>query len=322
MFYRACRYKFTPAIRCYGTSYDHDIGFIGLGQMGYRMAQNLIKKGKKVVVYDVLSETIRSLEKEGASGATTPKEVANKAPLIITMLPSSPHVRDCYVEGTDSILKGLQPGQLYIDSSTIDPVVARELHKFFVERGVTFIDAPVSGGVGGAQNATLTFMVGGTVEALERARPVLSLMGKNIIHCGDSGNGLVAKLANNLVLAISMAGVSEAMNLGIKLGVDPKVLASVMNTSSGRCWSSDTYNPVPGVIEGVPSSRDYEGGFGVDLMAKDVSLASAAAQGIGEKLPLGDKALFIYNLLSSQGFGKKDFSFVYKYLADRGELGS
>jgi 3-hydroxyisobutyrate dehydrogenase len=223
------------------------------------------------------------------------------------------------LDGEKPLVAGMKPGQFFVDASTIDPSVAREIQAKIQSLGGFMVDAPVSGGIVGAQNATLTFMVGGTPEAFEKAKPILQLMGKNIVYCGGSGNGQVVKLANNLVLGISMIGVSEAMNLGIKLGMDPKVLAGVLNTSSARCWSSDTYNPVPGVIPGVPSSNNYDGGFGVDLMAKDLSLAIGAAHAIKEPLPLGGSALQVYNMLSARGLGRKDFSCVYKFLKEGNE---
>jgi len=193
--------------------------------------------------------------------------------------------------------------------------VARTVAKKIKDLGAEIVDAPVSGGVGGAQNATLTFMVGGSSSAFTRAKTILQLMGKNIIHCGDSGNGQVTKVCNNLILGITMIGVSEAMNLGVKLGMDPKILAGVINTSSGRCWTSDTYNPVPGVLPNVPSSNDYKGGFAVDLMAKDLGLAISAANTIKEPLLLGGSAHQTYNLLSQKGYGGLDFSSIYKYLS-------
>jgi len=313
------RLRFTPCRSSsrYSTK-TNQVGFIGLGQMGFRMAQNLLKAGKSVVVFDVVSEQSQLLAKEGAVIAQSPKEVASSgAETIITMLPSSPHVQSVYLDGPSSLLNGLIPGQLFIDASTIDPTVARSVQEKIRQSGARMIDAPVSGGVNGAQNATLTFMVGGDAKDFDLAKPLLQLMGKNIVHCGGPGNGQVAKVANNLLLGISMIGVSEAMNLGIKLGMDPKILAGIFNSSSGRCWSSDTYNPVPHVIEGVPSCKDYAGGFGVDLMAKDLSLAVIAANSIKEPLPLGGVALQTYNLISSKGFGKKDFSSIYKYLSQK-----
>jgi len=294
-----------------------EIGFIGLGEMGFRMANNLIKAGKNLIVFDKVKTPIELLVKQGATEANSPKEVSSSGvKTIISMLPSSPHVHSVYLSGNDPIIEGAKPGQLYIDASTIDPETARTIQKILKEKGIFMIDAPVSGGVNGAQNATLTFMVGGDVETFEKSKEILSLMGKNIVHCGGPGNGQVAKIANNLVLGITMIGISEAMNLGIKLGMDPKVLAGIFNTSSARCWSSDTYNPVPGVMENVPSSRNYDGGFGVDLMAKDLSLGVLAAHSIKQSIPLGGAALQVYNQLSSKGMGKKDFSSVYKFLSE------
>ena len=185
------------------------------------------------------------------------------------------------------------------------------------EKGSVLLDAPVSGGVLGAENATLTFMLGGAPADVERAKPLLSAMGKNIVHCGATGTGQIAKICNNLVLAISMIGVSEAMNLGVTLGIDPKVLAGIFNTSSARCWSSEVYNPVPGVLPNVPASRGYTGGFGSALMAKDVGLAVAAAHAKQVPLPLGGAALQVYNLLGAQGHGQRDFSVVYEFLATK-----
>jgi len=208
----------------------------------------------------------------------------------------------------------MRPNSLFIDASTIDPTAAREVSAEAARRGATLLDAPVSGGVGGAEAGTLTFMVGGDPASFERAKPLLQCMGKNIVHCGASGNGQVVKVCNNLVLGISMIGVAEAMNLGISLGMDAKTLAGIFNTSSARCWSSDTYNPVPGVLPNVPAARGYAGGFGVDLMAKDLGLAVNAAEKIKSPLPLGGVALQIYNLLAAHGYGGKDFGSVYAFL--------
>lgn len=297
-----------------------EIGFIGLGNMGWRMAQNLHKAGKELVVCDVASEPIRALQELRLSAAKvhavqTPREVAQQAPVVVTMLPSNPHVRGVYLDGPDALSAGLQPNQLFIDASTIDPNVAASVQAQIAAAGATLIDAPVSGGVNGAANATLTFMVGASPDAFERAKPILQLMGKNIVHCGAGSCGQVAKVCNNLLLGISMIGVAEAMSLGVKLGIDAKVLAGIINTSSGRCWSSDAYNPVPGVMDGVPAARDYQGGFAVDLMAKDLSLAASAANSIKHPLLLGGEAQQIYNLLSQHGYGQLDFGSIYKFLA-------
>jgi 3-hydroxyisobutyrate dehydrogenase len=292
------------------------IGFIGLGNMGGHMARNLIKAGHSIVAFDVQAASVERLVAAGGNvkAAASPKEVAQQVDTLVTMLPSSPHVQQVY-EGAGGVLSALRPGTLCIDSSTIEPAVARSVAAAAAKAGGAMLDAPVSGGVGGAESGTLTFMVGGDEAAFARAKPLLAQMGKNTVHCGPSGNGQVVKICNNLILAISMCGVAEAMNLGVSLGMDPKIMSSIVNSSSGRCWSSDTYNPVPGVLPSVPSSRGYAGGFAVDLMAKDVSLAVAAASAIKAPLPLGGAAQQLYHLLSKQGMGGKDFSVVYDFLS-------
>jgi len=296
------------------------VGFIGLGNMGNPMAINLVKKGFPLVIHDINTEAMQKLKElapDKIQIALSPNEIAAKSKQIITMLPSSSHVRDVYTSQTHGILLNLEPDSLCIDTSTIDPQVAREIETAVNEKKSELVDAPVSGGVVGAENATLTFMVGGSTSSFQRAKELLAYMGKNIVHCGDSGNGQVVKVCNNLALAIEMIGVSEALNLGISLGMDPKTLSSIFNNSTARCWSSDTYNPVPGILPGVPSSRDYVGGFGVDLMLKDIGLALNAASSSGTPVFLGKDALAVYKLLSSNGFGKKDFSSVYQFLFER-----
>jgi 3-hydroxyisobutyrate dehydrogenase len=293
------------------------VGFIGLGNMGGHMASNLVKAGHSLVVFDVQKESVDKLVAGGnCKAASSPKEVAEQTEVLISMLPSSPHVMEVY-EGQDGIVAGLQKGALCIDSSTIEPAVSRRVAETVSGAGGHMVDAPVSGGVGGAEAGTLTFMVGGAEADLERARALLAIMGQNTVHCGGSGTGQIVKICNNLILAISMCGVSEAMNLGVSLGMDPKVMASIINSSSGRCWSSDTYNPVPGVLENVPASNNYNGGFAVDLMAKDVSLAVSAAQQIKAPLPLGAASQQLYHMLSQQGYGRKDFSSVYDFLGKK-----
>jgi 3-hydroxyisobutyrate dehydrogenase len=289
------------------------IGFIGLGNMGGHMAINLLKAGHEVAVFDVVPENVQRLTEQGGQPMETPAELAAACDTIITMLPSSPHVKEVY----GKILPAVREGALLIDSSTIDPTSAREVATQAQEAGAEMVDAPVSGGVGGAEHGTLTFMVGGQDAVFGRAQPVLQAMGKNIVHCGDNGTGQVAKVANNLILGISMMAVSEGMNLGVKLGMDPAKLAGIINTSSGRCWSSDTYNPCPGVLPGVPASNDYQGGFGVDLMKKDLGLALMAAKDSNSALPLGSLTDQIYAEISKQGGGKKDFSYAYQHLAGR-----
>jgi len=295
------------------------VGFIGLGNMGGHMATNLVKAGFPLIIKDINPQAEKKLKEFSPKNiqiAVSLKELASQVESIITMLPSSPHVTKVFTESETGILSGLKPGTICIDTSTIDPNVSRDLSSLIAQSGSQFVDAPVSGGVVGAENATLTFMVGGSQEAFEKAKPLLQCMGKNITYCGGSGNGQVVKLCNNLVLAISMIATSEAMNLGVSLGMDPKLLASIFNTSSARCWSSDSYNPVPGIMQGVPSSRGYSGGFGVDLMLKDLGLAVDAAAKSKTPLLLGREAKGIYKLLSTNGYGSLDFSSVYQFLSD------
>jgi 3-hydroxyisobutyrate dehydrogenase len=287
------------------------LAFIGLGHMGAPMARNLLKAGHSLVVFDVVQNNLDALTGAGAVAAKSAKDAAAKAELVITMLPSSPHVKSVYL-GKEGVLAGVAKGITLIDSSTIDPHTAREVIAVATEQGNPMADAPVSGGTGGAEAGTLTFMVGGTAEVFERIAPVLRQMGKNVVHCGAAGTGQVAKICNNMILGISMIGVSEAMNLGAALGIDPKVLAGIINTSSGRCWSSDTYNPYPGVMENVPSSRGYTGGFGADLMLKDLGLATDAAKMSKQPVMMGALAQQLYQTLSAQGAGGQDFSAVIK----------
>lgn len=310
------------------------VGFVGLGEMGYRMAKNLLRNQTTVVCYDVRKEPIDALENEFNKAYQSPgqgmgpvRRVASPAHVaayegvdtVITMLPEPKHVTYVYRDGPDALFSTARAGTLFIDASTIDPLTSRALSQLAAEKHkVTLLDAPVSGGIGGAEAGTLTFMVGAAdMSTFERAAQVLRLMGKNIVHCGGPGTGQVAKVCNNLLLGISMVGVAEAFNLGNRLGIDPKVLAQVINTSSGRCWSSDTYNPVPGLNPNVPAARDYNGGFGVDLMAKDLSLAISAAHAVKSPLPLGAAAQQVYNQISNHGLGKKDFGVVYNYFEQK-----
>jgi 3-hydroxyisobutyrate dehydrogenase len=285
------------------------IAFIGLGNMGAPMARNLLKAGHSLVVFDVVQKNIDALTAAGALGASTAAQAAAQGDLIITMLPSSPHVKAVYL-GKDGVLTGVRRGISLIDSSTIDPHTAREVAGIAADSGNPMADAPVSGGTGGAEAGTLTFMVGAPPELFERIKPVLTHMGKNVVHCGAAGTGQVAKICNNMLLGISMIGVAEAMNLGTALGIDPKVLAGIINTSSGRCWSSDTYNPYPGVMENVPAARGYTGGFGTDLMLKDLGLATDAARQVKQSVVMGAAAQQLYQLWSGRGFGGQDFSSI------------
>ena len=288
------------------------VGFVGAGQMGSHMARHLVRAGHDVVVFDVHEPAVAALVAAGARGAGSAREAVREAGVVVSMLPSSPHVAALFAD----VGPELRPGTLCLECSTIEPGVARAVARAAAERGADMVDAPVSGGTGGAEKGTLTFMVGGPAAALERARPYLNVMGSKVVHCGEAGAGQTAKICNNLVLAISMCGVSEAMNLGVRLGMDPAILADIINSSSGRCWSSDTYNPVPGVMPAVPASRDYQGGFAVDLMSKDVSLAISAAHEIKAPLPLGAASQQLYNNMSAHGHGRLDFSSVYAFLAN------
>jgi len=286
------------------------IGFIGLGNMGAPMAHNLLKAGHQLSVFDLNAAAVENLVGAGALPVDSPTVIAQgNAELIITMLPAAAHVKSVYL-GENGLIAHSRVGVMLIDCSTIDPHSAREVAKAAAEHGNPMLDAPVSGGTGGAAAGTLTFMVGGSDADFDRAQPILAAMGKNIVHCGAAGNGQVAKVANNMLLGISMIGVAEAMALGVALGMDAKTLAGVINTSSGRCWSSDTYNPFPGVLDNVPASRGYSGGFGSDLMLKDLGLATEAAKQVRQPVILGALAQQLYQSFSAQGHGGLDFSAI------------
>jgi len=286
------------------------IGFIGLGNMGAPMAHNLLKAGHQLSVFDLNAAAVENLVGAGALPVDSPTAIAQgNAELIITMLPAAPHVKSVYL-GENGLIASSRAGVMLIDCSTIDPHSAREVAKAAAEHGNPMLDAPVSGGTGGAAAGTLTFMVGGSDADFDRAQPILAAMGKNIVHCGAAGNGQVAKVANNMLLGISMIGVAEAMALGVALGMDAKTLAGVINTSSGRCWSSDTYNPFPGVLDNVPASRGYSGGFGSDLMLQDLGLATEAAKQVRQPVVLGALAQQLYQSFSAQGHGGLDFSAI------------
>ncbi|HEV3105761.1 MAG TPA: 3-hydroxyisobutyrate dehydrogenase [Trinickia sp.] len=293
------------------------IGFIGLGNMGAPMARNLLKHGHALKVFDLSAEAVRSLVEAGAAASASPKAAASDVELVITMLPAAAHVR-AVLAADDGVLAGIAPGTVIVDSSTIDPASAQAFAKLAAAHGNVFVDAPVSGGTGGAAAGTLTFMVGADVATCETVRPVLAAMGKNIVQCGDTGMGQVAKICNNLLLGITMAGVAEAMSLGTALGIDAKVLAGIINTSTGRCWSSDTYNPYPGIVETAPASRGYTGGFGADLMLKDLGLAADAARAAKQPVFLGALAQQLYQAMSASGRGGLDFSAIIK-LYERNE---
>ncbi|KAJ7322439.1 hypothetical protein JRQ81_018726 [Phrynocephalus forsythii] len=295
------------------------VGFVGLGNMGTPMAKNLVKHGYPVIAHDVFPEACKEFQELGTQVTDSPADVAEKADRIITMLPSNPNVIEVYT-GPSGILKKVKKGSLLIDSSTIDPAVSKELAKEAEKMGAVFMDAPVSGGVGAARAGNLTFMVGGVEQEFDAAKELLTCMGSNVVYCGEVGTGQAAKICNNMLLAISMIGTAETMNLGIRLGLDPKLLAKILNMSSGRCWSSDTYNPVPGVMEGVPSGNNYQGGFGTTLMAKDLGLAQISATNTKTPVPLGSLAHQIYRIMCAKGYAQKDFSAVFQFLREEENL--
>jgi 3-hydroxyisobutyrate dehydrogenase len=291
------------------------IAFIGVGNMGGPMAHNLLKAGHAVAVFDLSEAAVEPVVGAGARRAASANDAAQRAEIIITMLPAGQHVRNVYLD--DGLLSAAEPGALLIDSSTIDIDSARAVHTAAEKAGFDFLDAPVSGGVGGAEAGTLTFMCGGTGTAFERSKPVLEKMGKRVVLAGGAGAGQAAKICNNMLLAISMIGTCEAFVLGEKLGLDPRKLFEIASTSSGQCWSLTTYCPVAGPVPGAPSNRDYAGGFAAALMLKDLKLAQAAAQSAAAPTPLGAEATQLYALFAAQGHGNLDFSGIIRML--RGE---
>jgi 3-hydroxyisobutyrate dehydrogenase len=302
------------------------IGFIGLGNMGGPMARNLAVKGHHdLVVFDVSQDRIDWLKSESGSNkitkAASPAEVASDVKYVVTMLPSNPHVLDVYTNPKTGILSTCSEDSLFLDSSTIDPNVARQVAEKVQAQNCTYLDAPVSGGVTAAAAGTLTFMVGNNPnqkEKYDEAYEILEHMAGNVRSLTGVGNGQVAKICNNMMLGVQMIVTAEAYNMGEKLGMDPKELAGIVNISSGRCWSSDTYNPVPGVIPGVPSNNNWNGGFGSALMLKDLGLAQDASKSVDAPTPLGGHAQQIYSEICQKGYAEKDFGSVYKYFNSNG----
>ena len=290
------------------------IGFIGLGNMGGPMAANLVRAGHRLRGFDLSGTALATLAAAGGQAAASATEAAAGADTVITMLPAGPHVR--------SVLTGVfddaAPGTLFIDSSTIDVATARDMAGLAASRGFDMLDAPVSGGSAGATAGTLTFMVGGTEAAFARAEPVLKSMGRNIVLAGPPGAGQAAKVCNNLILGISMLGLSEAFALAAKLGLSAQSLFEISSTSSGQCWALTSYCPVPGPVPAAPSNRDYQAGFAVDLMLKDLTLAADAAASSGAATVLGAHAKDAYARLSAMGLGAKDFSVAARALIETG----
>jgi 3-hydroxyisobutyrate dehydrogenase len=290
------------------------IAFIGLGHMGGPMAANLVKAGHTLRVFDLVPAAVAAAVAAGAVAAADAIDAVADAEAVITMLPASRHVEALYL-GADGVVARAAPGALLIDSSTIAPASVRKVAEAAAARGLAMLDAPVSGGTAGAAAGTLTFMVGGESDALERARPLLSAMGKNIFHMGASGAGQVAKLCNNMALGVIMAATGEALALGVAQGLDAKALSQMMAVSTGRSWATEICNPWPGVLDNAPASRGYSGGFGNDLMLKDLGLAAEAAMAVGAPIPLGELARNLYAMNSRQGNGALDFSSVVKLVA-------
>ena len=296
------------------------IGFIGVGNMGGHMARNLVNANHDVKVFDLSEEAIKSVVDVGATAAKTIEDAAENVDVVVTMLPAGKHVSAVYLgdgSANSGIINVANAGTLFIESSTIDVATARSINAQATDRGHHMIDAPVSGGVGGAEAGTLTFMCGGADEAFEKAKPLLDIMGKNIFHAGGAGNGQVAKICNNMLLGISMIGTAEAFHLGEKLGLDAQTLFDISSTASGQCWSMTSYCPVPGPVPTSPANNDYNPGFTVSMMLKDLKLAQDAAQTAGASTPLGANAAALYNLFEAAGQGGTDFSGIIKML--RGE---
>ena len=285
------------------------IGFIGLGNMGGPMAKNLLNAGHQVQVFDLVEASMASVVAEGGTANKSAADAVRGADLVISMLPASKHVEALYL-GDAGLITQLDADTLIIDCSTIAPESARKVAAAAAEAGFDMIDAPVSGGVGGAVGGTLTFMVGGSSKALDIARPLLEIMGKNIFHAGDAGAGQVAKVCNNMLLAVLMTGTAEALQLGVNNGLDPAVLSEIMQKSSGGNWALEVYNPFPGVMPSAPASNDYAGGFLVDLMIKDLGLAMASALETGSLTPMGALARNLYVTHGAKGNGQIDFSSI------------
>ncbi|MDI6837135.1 MAG: 3-hydroxyisobutyrate dehydrogenase [Rhizobiaceae bacterium] len=286
------------------------IAFIGLGNMGGPMAANLVKAGHEVRGFDLSAEILKAAEENGVTAASSLAEAAEGADVVVTMLPKGEHVLAVWRE----LVKAVPASTLLIDCSTIDVDSARQAHELAAGKGCASLDAPVSGGTGGAAAGTLTFMAGGSGDAFDRAKPYLEAMGRKIVHCGGNGAGQAAKICNNMILGISMIGVCEAFVLGEALGLSHQALFDVASTSSGQCWSLNTYCPVPGPVPTSPANNEYRPGFAAALMLKDLKLAQDAALSTGAATPLGAEAAQIYGLFEKQGQGARDFSAIIEML--------
>ena len=289
------------------------IAFIGLGNMGIGMASNLAKAGHDVRALDISEDAVARAEKAGCIGCKDTHEAVSEADIVVTMLPAGKHVRMVY-DDKGGVFDHAKQGALFIDCSTIDVATARVVISTAEHKGFHMIDAPVSGGVGGAAAGTLTFMCGGAKADFERAEPYLDIMGKNVFHAGDAGNGQVAKIANNMLLGIHMIGTCEAFNLAQKLGLDAQTFYDISSTASGQNWSMTSYCPAPGPVESAPSNRDYQPGFTAAMMLKDLRLARDAATTARAATPLGTQAEALYSLMEATGKDDLDFSGIMKLI--------
>jgi 3-hydroxyisobutyrate dehydrogenase len=287
-----------------------NIGFIGLGNMGGPMAANLVKSGERVLGFDLVAASREAAAGNGVEIVANARSCVENADVVITMLPAGHHVLSVWKD----ILTEANQGALFIDCSTIDVASAREAHKLAAQQGVATLDAPVSGGVGGATAATLTFMVGGSHHAFERGKPVLERMGKRVVHCGEAGNGQVAKICNNMILGASMIAVSEAFVLGEKLGLSHQAMFDVVSSSSGQCWSLTSYCPVPGPVPTSPANNGYRPGFTAALMLKDLNLAREAAASVRVETAIGTHAAEIYQEFAETGSSGADFSGIINFV--------
>jgi len=292
------------------------IGFIGLGNMGLPMAANLVKRGHAVKGFDLVASNVAQAENRGVANAASAADAAKAVDVIMTMLPAG---KDTLAVWGGGMLEAAAPGTLIVDSSTIDVASARAAHQLAAEANLLSLDAPVSGGVSGAEAASLTFMCGGSKEAFEKAKPILEVMGKRAVHCGEGGAGQAAKICNNMMLGISMIGVSEAFVLAEKLGLSHQALFDVASTSSGQCWSLTSYCPVPGPVPASPANNAYKAGFASALMLKDLKLAQEAASAAGATTPLGAAAAQIYAMHNAWGEGGTDFSGIIHLIRGRGK---
>ena len=290
-----------------------NIGFIGLGNMGGPMAANLVKSGERVHGFDLVPASRQASAGAGVQIVANARDCVENADVVVTMLPAGEHVLTVW----NDVVPHARQGTLFIDCSTIDVDSARQAHKLAAARGLATLDAPVSGGVGGAKAATLTFMVGGSTHAFARGKPILERMGKRIVHCGEAGNGQAAKICNNMILAASMIAVSEGFVLGEKLGLSHQALFDVASAASGQCWALTSYCPVPGPVPASPANNGYKPGFAAALMLKDLKLAKAAADSVKAKTAIGAHAADIYERFAQAGHSGDDFSAIINQVREQ-----